>query len=174
MQPTGVPQEIRATFRRPQPMPVTVRRPMPRRRPVRPTAEITTNRPLIDRDCSLTKAGPRGPQGEMGPRGPKGEKGDPGKDGADGTSITTEQVAQIIVSVLEANPDRFKGRDGKDGKDGKDAQIDLDKLAEAVAAKLPPITFRTVDKATNTVHSVEQVYLGEVLDMNHTFVTPKR
>ena len=109
---------------------------MPRRRPVRPTAEVATNRPLIDRDCSLTKAGPRGEKGDTGATGARGPQGPPGKDGADGKSITPEEVAAIIVQVLEADPDRFRGPKGDQGPAGSAANVDLDAIAKQVRAGL--------------------------------------
>ncbi len=70
-----------------------------------------------------------------------------------------------IRKYMEANADKFQG---PQGPPGNDAQIDIDKIADAVVSKLPPITVRTVDSQGNVKDSVS-VKLGETLNLNHSF-----
>jgi hypothetical protein len=95
-------------------------------------------------------------KGDQGPAGPQGPKGDPGQ-------VTEEHLAGVVNSVVLS----IKSDPAMRGPAGKDAEVDLDKLAELVIAKIPPRRFILVDGATRKVIDDESYQSGEpiVLDI---------
>lgn len=88
----------------------------------------------------LAVAATPGPQGPPGKDGTDGEPGPPGRDGTDGRD----------------------GEPGPQGSPGDAAEIDLDALAAAVAERLPPIYFRTVNGRTgDLLAEPDAIRLGE-------------
>ena len=83
--------------------------------------------------------------------------------------ISEAQIEAIVQRLVAdprlrgpAGPPGPAGRDGAAGSSGAAAAVDVDALAAAVAAKLPPIYFRKVNAATGAELSPpEPVHLGE-------------
>lgn len=113
-----------------------------------------------------TVMGPIGPQGPAGPAGPKGDPGEVDYDRLQGMIASVigqslqqmqPQIESAIVERMAADP-RFRGPPA-DVNELSPEQ--LDQLAEAIAQRLPPITF-TANGDTETV------YLGGKLNIRLT------
>jgi hypothetical protein len=104
-----------------------------------------------------------------GPPGPAGPAGLTGPAGAATAEVKIDQaaLAKQITELMASDP-RFRGPPGPAGQAGTPGtaapaeKVDVDSLAAAVAAKLPPIYFRKVNAATGAELSApEPVRLGE-------------
>ncbi len=95
-------------------------------------------------------------------KGPKGDKGDRGPEGVRGVSGASGPQG-------ERGP---AGAPGPQGPPGPPAEINLDALAAALIAKLPPIYVRNI--ANGQVIEEEPVRLGEILNLEHKPIPPTR
>ena len=85
-----------------------------------------------------------GPPGKDGPPGQAGADGPAGRDGIDG----------------------LPGRDGIDGRDGAATELDYDRIAEEVLARLPPIYPMWIDKDGKVIDEIKGgVRLGQTLPL---------
>ena len=142
-----------------------------------PPSTATGTRPAIDTDCTddvrwATKPGPQGKKGERGERGPAGP---PGQD-ATITDDDYARIAALVVKVLRSDPS-FRGPEGPPGKTGaegppgKDAEIDIDRLANEVIQRLPPITVQQLDRNGKMLQEGD-AYLGGTLRLYHASRQP--
>lgn len=97
-------------------------------------------------------------------RGPPGKDGATGPAGPAGPGLTADQVEalyQRLAAAMAADP-KFRGPQGPEGPPGQAASSpDIEAIAAAVAAKLPPMYFKELDFKTGKTRSISAVRLGE-------------